>query len=115
MSERMRSMLAAVMLLTGRDWLHRLVRLVDAREITTAAQFLILSGVVLPLLPAEPVTSLTSITPRQVWLALTLVSAYMIAHLVDEEKVEEAITGMAKMLRDGVKIEREIMGGVGVQ
>lgn len=66
---------AAVMLLTGRDWLHRLVQKIDAREITTAAQFLILSGVVLPLLPAEPVTDLTSITPRQVWLALTLISA----------------------------------------
>ncbi|MFZ5736044.1 MAG: MgtC/SapB family protein [Pseudomonadota bacterium] len=65
----------AVMLLTSRDWLHRLVRKIDAREITTAAQFLILSGVVLPLLPAEPVTSLTSITPRQAWLALTLISA----------------------------------------
>jgi uncharacterized membrane protein (DUF4010 family) len=63
----------AVLLLTGRDRLHALARRVDMKEITTAGQFLILTGVVLPLLPAEPVTTLTSITPRQVWLALTLV------------------------------------------
>src|SRR5437660_880629 len=38
-------------------------------------QFLILSGIVLPLLPDTPVTSWTAITPYQVWLALVAVSA----------------------------------------
>ena len=64
---------AAVLLLTGRERLHELARRVEMKEITTAGQFLILTGLILPLLPTEPVTRLTSITPRQVWLALVVV------------------------------------------
>jgi len=63
----------AVLLLTGRARLHDLARRLDMREIVTLAQFLILTGIVLPLLPNEPVTSLTTITPRQAWLALLAV------------------------------------------
>src|SRR5437868_1023510 len=64
---------AAVLLLTGREQLHALARRVAIPEIITAGQFLILTGIVLPLLPNEPVTTLTAITPRQVWLALVVV------------------------------------------
>ena len=64
---------AAVLLLTGRERLHRLARRVEMKEIITAGQFLILTGIVLPLLPNEPVTALTSITPRQAWFALLVV------------------------------------------
>jgi uncharacterized membrane protein (DUF4010 family) len=64
---------AAVLLLTGRNRLHELARRVEMKEIVTAGQFLILTGLVLPLLPADPVTTLTSITPRQAWLALVIV------------------------------------------
>jgi len=64
---------AAVLLLTGRARLHELARRVEMKEIVTAGQFLILTGLVLPLLPAHPVTPLTSITPRQAWLALVIV------------------------------------------
>jgi uncharacterized membrane protein (DUF4010 family) len=63
----------AVLLFTGRARLHDLARRVEMREIITLAQFLILTGLVLPLLPNEPVTTLTAITPRQVWLALLAV------------------------------------------
>jgi len=66
----------AVLLLTGRTWLHDLARRIDMKEIVTAGQFLILTGIVLPLLPNEPVTTLTSITPRQVWLALVVVATF---------------------------------------
>src|SRR5580700_3273028 len=66
----------AVLLLTGRTWLHDLARRIDMKEIVTAGQFLILTGIVLPLLPNEPVTALTSITPRQVWLALVVVCTF---------------------------------------
>lgn len=62
-----------VLLLAGRERLHEFARRVEMREIITAGEFLILTGIILPLLPAEPVTSLTSITPRQVWLALVVV------------------------------------------
>jgi uncharacterized membrane protein (DUF4010 family) len=66
----------AVLLLTGRAQLHALAQKIDLKEIITAGQFLILTGIVLPLLPNEPVTTLTSITPRQVWLALVVVCSF---------------------------------------
>ena len=42
---------AAVLLLTGREQLHALARRLEMREIVTAGEFLILTGIVLPLLP----------------------------------------------------------------
>jgi uncharacterized membrane protein (DUF4010 family) len=66
----------AVLLLTGRTQLHDLARRIDTKEIVTAGQFLILTGIILPLLPNEPVTTLTTITPRQVWLALVVVCTF---------------------------------------
>ena len=67
---------ASVLLLTGREQLHALARRLEMREIVTAGQFLILTGIVLPLLPNHPVTTLTAITPRQVWLALVVVCTF---------------------------------------
>lgn len=64
-----------VLLLTGRERLHALARRIAVKEIVTAGEFLILTGIVLPLLPNEPVTSLTTITPHQAWLALVVVSS----------------------------------------
>jgi uncharacterized membrane protein (DUF4010 family) len=64
---------AAVLFLTGRERLHDLARRVELKEIVTAGQFLILTGLVLPLLPDEPVTTLTAITPYKAWLALLAV------------------------------------------
>jgi uncharacterized membrane protein (DUF4010 family) len=66
----------AVLLLTGRAQLHDLARRIEIGEIITAGQFLILTGIILPLLPNEPVTTLTKITPRQVWLALVVVCTF---------------------------------------
>ena len=63
----------SVLLLTGREQLHNLARRIEIKEIITAGQFLVLTGIILPLLPSEPVTTLTSITPRQAWLALVAV------------------------------------------
>jgi uncharacterized membrane protein (DUF4010 family) len=64
---------AAVLLLTARERLHGLARRIELRELVTAGQFLILTGLVLPLLPNEPVTSWTAITPYKAWLALLAV------------------------------------------
>lgn len=61
---------APVLLLIARERLHGLADRVEVSEIATAGQFLILTGIVLPLLPSEPVTVLTAVTPRQAWLAL---------------------------------------------
>lgn len=67
---------AAVLLLTGREQLHGLARRIEIKEIVTTGEFLILTGIVLPLLPNYPVTALTPITPRQVWLALVVVCTF---------------------------------------
>lgn len=65
---------SATLLFTARTKLHDLARRVEIKEIITAGEFLILTGLVLPLLPDTPVTGLTSITPHQAWLALLVVS-----------------------------------------
>src|ERR1700688_93746 len=67
---------AAVLLLTAREQLHALARRLEMKEIVPAGEFLILTGIILPLLPDHPVTPLTAITPRQVWLALVVVCTF---------------------------------------
>jgi uncharacterized membrane protein (DUF4010 family) len=67
---------AVVLLLTGRTQLHALAQKVEQKEIVTAGQFLILTGIILPLLPNQPVTTLTNITPQKVWLALVVVCTF---------------------------------------
>lgn len=66
---------SAVLLLHARDRLHALAKKIPDKEIITLAQFLVLIGVVLPLLPNRAVTELTPITPFQVWLAVVVVSS----------------------------------------
>jgi uncharacterized membrane protein (DUF4010 family) len=85
---------AAVLLLTGREWLHGLAHSVDVKEIVTAGQFLLLTGVILPLLPNEPVTTLTAITPRQAWLALVVVCTLSYASYLAQRYWTAAAKGL---------------------
>jgi uncharacterized membrane protein (DUF4010 family) len=64
----------AVLLLEGRERLHRLVRQVPADEVFTLGKFLILVGIVLPLVPNHPIVTWTPISPFQVWLAVVAIS-----------------------------------------
>lgn len=66
---------AAVLLLGGRRTLHDWAHRVSGQEVMTAAQFLILVGIVLPLLAGKPAIPYTSITPFGVWLAVVAVSS----------------------------------------
>jgi uncharacterized membrane protein (DUF4010 family) len=66
---------AAVMLFESREVLHRLVQKTDPEEVFTLGKFLILAGIVLPLLPNHPVVSFTPLSPFNVWLALVAISA----------------------------------------
>jgi uncharacterized membrane protein (DUF4010 family) len=84
----------AVLLLTGREKLHALARRIEVKEIVTAGQFLILTGIVLPLLPNHPVTTLTSITPRQAWLALVVVAALSYASYLAQRYWAAAARGL---------------------
>ncbi|HEY1472708.1 MAG TPA: DUF4010 domain-containing protein [Pseudolabrys sp.] len=64
---------AAVLLLEGRESLHRLIHVVPRDELLTLGMFLILVGIILPLVPHERVSSLTPLTPYGVWLAVVTV------------------------------------------
>jgi len=84
----------AVLLLTGREKLHALARRVDVDEVITAGEFLILTGIVLPLLPNEPVTTLTTITPRHAWLALVVVCSLSYASYLAQRYWDAAARGL---------------------
>lgn len=66
---------AAVLLLEGRERLHRLVLMVPSYEVFTLSKFLILVGIVLPLVPDRPIVTWMPITPFKAWLALVAVSS----------------------------------------
>ncbi|HEY5340372.1 MAG TPA: DUF4010 domain-containing protein, partial [Candidatus Aquilonibacter sp.] len=63
-----------VLLLGSRKALHALVARVPEKEMLTLGQFLLLVGVVLPLLYHAPRIPYTQITPFSVWLAVVAVS-----------------------------------------
>jgi len=94
---------AAVLLLTNRDQLHRFAREIEIAELVTAGKFLVLTGLVLPLLPDHAVSSLTNITPRQAWLALIAVSAISYASYLLQRYV---------MPRGGASIPVAVLGGL---
>jgi uncharacterized membrane protein (DUF4010 family) len=85
---------ASVLLLTGREQLHGLARRIEIKEIVTAGEFLILTGIILPLLPNHPVTTLTDITPRQVWLALVVVCSLSYASYLAQRYWAAATGGL---------------------
>jgi uncharacterized membrane protein (DUF4010 family) len=84
----------SVLLLTGREKLHAIARRLEPKEIVTAGEFLILTGVILPLLPNTPVTTLTTITPRQAWLALVVVCTLSYASYLAQRYWAAAARGL---------------------
>jgi uncharacterized membrane protein (DUF4010 family) len=93
---------AAVLLLTAREKLHALAHRVEVEEIVTAAKFLILTGIVLPLLPNEPVTTLTAITPYKAWLALLAVCTLSYASYLLQRFLAPAHSDLAVALLGGL-------------
>jgi uncharacterized membrane protein (DUF4010 family) len=65
---------AAVLLLGSRRTLHAWAARIPMQEVITAGEFLILVGVILPLLWGRPTIPYTQITPFAVWLAVVAVS-----------------------------------------
>jgi uncharacterized membrane protein (DUF4010 family) len=63
----------AVLLVGTREQLHGLIRLVPQDELLTLGKFLILIGIILPLVPREPVTTFMPLTPYHVWLAVVAI------------------------------------------
>lgn len=64
---------SAVLLLGLRERLHWLTRVIPRDELLTAGRFLVLVGIILPLVPNEPVTTITPLTPYHVWLAVVAI------------------------------------------
>jgi len=65
---------STVLFLGARDRLHDIARRVPTDEIMATGKFLILTGIILPLLPDTPPIDFTHLTPYQVWLAVVVVS-----------------------------------------
>ncbi len=92
---------SGMLLLTGRERLHGLARHIESGEILTAGKFLVLTGLVLPLLPDQPVTTLTDITPHQVWLAVLAVCTVSYASYLLQRYVAPAGAGLWVALLGG--------------
>ena len=93
---------AAVMLLTARTELHALARRIELAEIVNAGRFLLITGLVLPLLPDRPVTTLSAITPHEAWLALVAVSAISYAGYLLRRYVVPAEAGLLTAVLGGL-------------
>ncbi len=63
----------AALLLGTREQLHRVIERVPGDEMLTAGEFLVLVGVILPLVPNTRVSDLTPLTPYHVWLAVVAI------------------------------------------
>jgi len=66
--------MATVLLIRARSSLHALAAKVPGEEITTAARFVVLAGVILPVLPREQIAVWLPVTPFEVWLAVVAMS-----------------------------------------
>ena len=78
---------SATLLLAGRTKLHAIAQNVPLGEVFTAAQFLLLVGVALPLLPDVAILGSTELTPHRILLAVVAVStlsycSYLLARYV---------------------------------
>lgn len=62
------------MILGAKDRLHGFVRRLDRKEIFAALQFILIAGVVLPLIPNERMGPYNAINPFEIWLMAVLIS-----------------------------------------
>ncbi len=65
---------ALVFTLGARNKAHKVIERIDPSEIPTLAKFLLLSGVILPLLPDKPLSPYIPATPFKIWLAVVVIS-----------------------------------------
>jgi uncharacterized membrane protein (DUF4010 family) len=65
-----------VLMLSGKPVIHRFSDQLANDEVATLAKFLIISGVILPLLPDHPIAPALPVTYYKVWLAVIIVSGF---------------------------------------
>src|SRR5579863_620805 len=78
------SAVAAVLLIGTRERIHGLARIVPQDELLTAGKFLVLVGIVLPLLPDTPIIVAAPVTPYRVWFAVVAISSLSYASYLVE-------------------------------
>jgi len=67
---------ALVVILGEKPLIHKISDRLDNEEMVTLAKFLIISGVILPLLPDQAIAPLLPVTYYKVWLAVIIVSGF---------------------------------------
>jgi uncharacterized membrane protein (DUF4010 family) len=65
---------AAVLVIGTRERMHGFVRMIPQDEVLTAGKFLILVGVILPLVPDTRLIATAPVTPYHIWLAVVAIS-----------------------------------------
>jgi uncharacterized membrane protein (DUF4010 family) len=65
-----------IVVLGEKPLIHRISDQLANEEIVTLAKFLIISGVILPLLPEQPIAPMLPVTYYRVWLAVIIVSGF---------------------------------------
>ena len=82
---------AAVLLIGWREQMHGFVRLVPQDEILTAGKFLVLAGIILPLLPDTRIIAAAPLTAYRIWLAVVAISGLSyLTYLVQRYLPEKA-------------------------
>src|SRR5271166_2695366 len=66
---------AAVLVIGTRERIHGFVRLIPQDEVLTAGKFLILVGIILPLVPDTRLIAISPVTPYHIWLAVIAISS----------------------------------------
>jgi uncharacterized membrane protein (DUF4010 family) len=66
---------AAVLVISTRERMHGFVRLIPQDEVLTAGKFLILVGIILPLVPDTRLIAISPVTPYHIWLAVVAISS----------------------------------------
>jgi uncharacterized membrane protein (DUF4010 family) len=66
---------AAVLFIGTRERMHGFVRLIPQDEVLTAGKFLILVGIILPLVPETQLIAISPVTPYHIWLAVIAISS----------------------------------------
>src|ERR1035437_6599804 len=65
---------AVLIIVEVKESLFNFSKKFDRKEFTTLAKFIIIAGIILPLLPHNPISNEISISPYQIWLSIVAVS-----------------------------------------
>lgn len=95
-------LIVAILMLAEKPLIRKFSDAVPAAEGVTLAKFILLAGLVLPLLPDTPIPDLGTITYAKVWLAVVLISAISYASYLAQ----------AYVFRNGGIVLTGVLGGL---